>query len=526
MPRKPRAAAAKPALTTAQALGSLLKSARDIMRKDKGLNGDLDRLPLLTWIMFLKFLDDLEQQREQEAALAGTRFRPAIEPPYRWRDWAANPQGITGDELLSFINNDEGVRPDGTSGPGLFAYLRGLTSANGDDRRDVIATVFRGVDNRMRSGYLLRDVIDKIGAIHFTSSEELHTLGALYESMLREMRDAAGDSGEFYTPRAVVRLMVQVTDPRLGETVLDPAAGTGGFLVEAFAHLAGQVQTVADRRVLQSASLMGCEPKSLPYLLCQMNLLLHGLDAPRIDPGNALRHRLTEIGERDRVDVILTNPPFGGEEERGIQGNFPEDRQAAETALLFLQLIMRRLKRAQSSAGRPARAAVVVPNGTLFGDGVCARIKADMLEQFNLHTVLRLPEGVFAPYTDIPTNVIFFDTAGPTRDVWFYEQPTPEGRRKYSKTRPIQFEEFADCLTWWGQREEGPQAWKVNGPELVRRDEAGRVAAVNLDLKNPSAKEAVDHRAPSEIVASVIEKERQVLALLDEIRALVAERVA
>jgi type I restriction enzyme M protein len=526
MPRSPRAAAAKPALTTAQALGSLLKSARDIMRKDKGLNGDLDRLPLLTWIMFLKFLDDLEQQREQEAALAGTRFRPAIEPPYRWRDWAANPQGITGDELLAFINNDEGVRPDGTRGPGLFAYLRGLTSANGDDRRDVIATVFRGVDNRMRSGYLLRDVIDKVNAIHFTSSEELHTLGALYESMLREMRDAAGDSGEFYTPRAVVRLMVQVTDPRLGETVLDPAAGTGGFLVEAFAHLSGQVKTVADRRVLQSGSLMGCEPKSLPYLLCQMNLLLHGLDAPRIDPGNALRHRLTEIGERDRVDVILTNPPFGGEEERGIQGNFPEDRQAAETALLFLQLIMRRLKRAQTSAGRPARAAVVVPNGTLFGDGVCARIKADMLEQFNLHTVLRLPEGVFAPYTDIPTNVIFFDTAGPTRDVWFYEQPMPEGRRKYSKTRPIQFEEFSACMAWWGQREEGPQAWKVSGPELIRRDEAGRVVAVNLDLKNPAAKEAVDHRAPAEIVASVIEKERQVLALLDEIKALVAERVA
>lgn len=522
MPRKPRAAA-KPALTTAQALGALLKSARDIMRKDKGLNGDLDRLPLLTWIMFLKFLDDLERQREAEATLAGTRFRPAIEPPYRWRDWAANPQGITGDELLAFINGEETVRPDGTRGPGLFAYLRALTSENGDDRRDVIATVFRGVDNRMRSGYLLRDVIDKVNGIHFTSSEELHTLGALYESMLREMRDAAGDSGEFYTPRAVVRLMVQVTDPRLGETVLDPAAGTGGFLVEAFAHLAQQVRTVAERKVLQQRSLLGCEPKSLPYLLCQMNLLLHGLDAPRIDPGNALRHRLAEIGERDRVDVILTNPPFGGEEERGIQDNFPEDRRTAETALLFLQLIMRRLKRAATSAGRPARAAVVVPNGTLFGDGVAARIKADLLEQFNLHTVLRLPEGVFAPYTDIPTNVIFFDTGGPTREIWFYEQPLPEGRRKYTKTRPVQFEEFSEFLAWWGARAEGKRAWKVDGPGLIRRDEAGRVVAVNLDLKNPAAKAAEDHRPPSEIVASALAKEREVLALLEELRALVAE---
>src|SRR5205809_3886109 len=250
--------------TTVQALGSLIKSARDIMRKDKGLNGDLDRLPLLTWIMFLKFLDDLEQQRKAEAALAGKRFRPAIEAPYRWRDWATNPQGVTGDELIAFMNQDECMRPDGKRGAGLFAYLRGLTSSNGDYRRAVIATVFHGVDNRMRSGYLLRDVINKIGGIHFTSSGELHTLGALYESMLREMRDAAGDSGEFYTPRPVVRFMVEVTDPRLGETVLDPASGTGGFLVESYNHLAAQVRTVEERKVLQQRSLFGFEPKPLP----------------------------------------------------------------------------------------------------------------------------------------------------------------------------------------------------------------------------------------------------------------------
>jgi type I restriction enzyme M protein len=286
------------------------------MRKDKGLNGDLDRLPLLTWIMFLKFLDDLECQREEEAALSGMRFHPAIESPYRWCDWAARPDGITGDELLAFINQDECTRPDGTRGPGLFAYLRQLTSANGDDRRDVIATVFRGVDNRMRSGYLLRDVINKVQGIHFTASDELHTLGALYESMLREMRDAAGDSGEFYTPRPVVRFMVKVVNPRLGETLLDPACGTGGFLVEAFNHLSQQVNTVAHRRLLQAQSLFGFEPKPLPYLLAEMNLLLHGLDAPQIDFGNGLRFKLTEIGEKDRVDVILTNPPFGGEEER------------------------------------------------------------------------------------------------------------------------------------------------------------------------------------------------------------------
>ncbi len=431
------------------------------MRKDKGLNGDLDRLPMLTWVMFLKFLDDLELQREEEAKLAGKKFKPALEPPYRWRDWAASAQGVTGDELLAFINQDECTRPDGRRGPGLFAYLRKLTSDNGDDRREVIATVFKGVQNRMGSGYLLRDVINKVAGIHFTSHDELHTLGALYESMLREMRDAAGDSGEFYTPRAVVRLMVAVTDPQLGETVLDPASGTGGFLVEAFTHLSRQVKTVADRRTLQERSLLGCEPKSLPYLLCQMNLLLHGLDAPQIDPGNALRHKLTEIGEKDRVDVIVTNPPFGGEEERGIQGNFPEDKQTAETALLFLQLIMRRLRRQPGKAGRPARAAVVVLNGTLFGDGVCARIKDELLRTFNLHTIVRLPNGVFAPYTGIPTNLLFFDRSGPTREVWYYEHPLPEGRKNYTKTAPIQFEEFAPLIAWWTSREENERAWKT-----------------------------------------------------------------
>jgi len=317
-------------------LARIVGTMSEFKRKDKGLNGDLDRLPLLTWIMFLKFLDDLELERAEEAKLAGKKFRPAIDPPYRWRDWAANPQGVTGDELLDFINLEKCIRLDGTEGAGLFAYLRNLTSSNGDDRRDVIATVFKGVDNRMKSGYLLRDVIDKISGIHFTSSAELHTLSALYESMLREMRDASGDSGEIYTPRPVIRFMILMLDPQLWETVMDPAGGTGGMIVESYKHLSPQVKTVADRQFLQNKSLFVGEPKPLPYLLCQMNLLLHGLDSPHVDPGNSLRFKLTEIGEKDRVDIIATNPPFGGEEEKGIQGNFPEDIQTSETALLFL----------------------------------------------------------------------------------------------------------------------------------------------------------------------------------------------
>jgi type I restriction enzyme M protein len=507
--------------TTVQRLDRIIKSARKIMRKDKGLNGDLDRLPMLTWIMFLKFLDDMERMQEDEAELAGRKFEPAIEKPYRWRDWAARDDGITGPDLLKFITADETIRPDGKKGPGLFAYLRSLRGRNGGrDRRDVIATVFRGLSNRMESGYLLRDVINLVNGIHFGSSEEIHTLSRLYEGLLREMRDAAGDSGEFYTPRPVIRFMVQVVDPHLGETVLDPACGTGGFLAEAYSHLLTRADTVQKRKVLQKSTLRGCEPKTLPFLLAQMNLLFHGLEAPVIDPGNALRVRLAEIGERDRVEVILTNPPFGGEEETGILTNFPEDRRTAETALLFLQLIMRRLKR--NGLGR---AGVIVPHGILFGDGVAARIKADLLTQFNLHTIVRLPDGVFSPYTDIATNLIFFDTTGPTEEIWYWEQPAPNGRRKYSKTNPLQYEEFAECLAWWNDRKEGERAWKVNGAGLIKRDAEGAVLSVNLDLKNPNTTEAIDHRPPREIIESAIAKEREVLSILDEIKNLVEERL-
>ena len=496
-------------LTTAQQLGSLIKSARDIMRKDKGLNGDLDRLPMLTWIMFLKFLDDLEQIRETDAKLAGKRFRHTIEPPYRWRDWAAKPDGITGDELIAFVNNEEARGPDGKKGPGLFAYLRSLQGANGGDRRDVVATVFKGTVNRMINGYLLRDVVNKVHGIHFTSSGEIHTLGHLYESMLKEMRDAAGDSGEFYTPRAVVRFMVAVINPRLGETLLDPACGNRGFLVESFEHLRKQCKRAEHHSVLQSESLLGGEAKSLPYLLAQMNLLLHGLETPEIDPLNSLRFPLKEIGDKDRVDIILTNPPFGGEEERGILSNFPVDKQASETALLFLQLIMRKLRRLP----KPGRAGVVIPNGILFGDGVCARIKEELFKDFNLHTIVRLPNGVFAPYTGIPTNLLFFDRSGPTKDVWYYEQPLPEGRKNYTKTKPIQFDEFSDCVAWWNKRKESDRAWKVPAADILKN-------GCNLDIKNPRGKVDFEHLLPEQLTDDILEKEQRIAEIMGEIKGL------
>src|SRR5438034_6888920 len=501
--------------STTQQLGSLIKSCRDIMRKDKGLNGDLDRLPMLTWVMFLKFLDDMETIREEEASLSGKKFRPAIEPPYRWRDWAAKADGITGTELIAFINQDEAVRPDGKRGAGLFAYLKALVSANGD-RRDVIARVFAGTVNRMINGYLLRDVVNKINDIHFTSKDEIHTLGHFYESMLKEMRDAAGDSGEFYTPRTVVKFIVTVNDPKLGEVVLDPAAGTGGFLVEAFKHLKKQAKRADEYKKLQRGTLFGIEAKSLPYLLCQMNLLLHGLEYPDIDPENALRFPLREIGDKDRVDIIMTNPPFGGEEERGILSNFPEDKQTAETALLFLQLIMRKLRRPVGGS-KGGRCGMVVPNGVLFGDGVCARIKEELLKEFNLHTIVRLPNGVFAPYTSIPTNLLFFDRSGPTREVWYYEQPLPEGRKTYTKTQPLRFEEFSDCIKWWDKREENERAWKVPASELLANN-------CNLDRKNPRAKEDATHLPPDQLAADILKKEQRIADIIGRIQEQFATR--
>lgn len=515
MPAK-RIAKAKP-LTTAQRLASIVKSCRDLMRKDKGLNGDLDRLPMLTWIMFLKFFDDLEVERELEAQVEGAPYVAVIEAPYRWRDYTDGEHSLTGDELLGFINNDEATLPGGERGPGLFPYLRKL---NGTSQRDSLSRVFQGLQNRFTSGYMLRDVIDKVNEIHFNSSEEIHTLSRLYESLLREMRDAAGDSGEFYTPRPVVRFMVKVTDPRLGEKVLDPACGTGGFLVEAFDHLKEQVRTVEDHKLLHAITLYGGEAKSLPYLLAQMNLLLHGLESPNIDYGNALRNKLSDIGERERVDVILTNPPFGGEEERGILDNFPSDKQTAETALLFLQLIMHKLRKASVHS----RAAVVVPNGTLFADGVAARIKADLLSNFNLHTIVRLPNGVFSPYTSIPTNLLFFNRAHETRDIWYYELPLPEGRKNYTKTQPIQYGEFADCIAWWTNRTENQYAWKVPVADAIKRDDKREVVSVNLDISNPNVITELQYRSPEELIDSIMAKEKRITEIMTELRQMVGER--
>jgi type I restriction enzyme M protein len=510
--------------TPAQRLSGIIKSCRNTMRKDKGMNGDGDRLPMLTWIMFLKFLDDNENLQETQAALKNKKYKAAIAEPYRWRDWAKD-KNLTGDDLLSFINNEKVKLANRKEQAGLLYYLRGLQSETGTERKDVIATVFKGVTNRMINGYLLRDVVNKIDEIHFTNNEEINTLSHLYESILKEMRDASGDAGEFYTPRPVVKFMVDMLDPKIGETVLDPASGTGGFLVTAFEHLKKQVKTVEQQEILQNKSIRGGEAKPLPYLLCQMNLLLHGLNYPNIDSGNSLRKPLRDIGDSERVEIILTNPPFGGEEEKGILNNFPDDKKTAETALLFLQLIMRKLKKKKpNQAG--GRAAIVVPHGTLFADGIAARVKKQLIDEFNLHTVVRLGEGIFAPYTDIPCNLLFFQQGEPTKDIWYYELLPPDGRKKYSKTKPIQFEEFDEIKKWWNKRKENDNAWKVKLKAVLHTDYEGKLLNVNLDLKNPNRKGEFEYREPTELVNSFVEKEKQVIQLMKEIQSIIQTAIS
>jgi type I restriction enzyme M protein len=332
----------------------------------------------------------------------------------------------------------------------------------------------------------------------------------LYETMLKEMRDAAGSNGEFYTPRPVIRFIVNQIEPQIGEKILDPALGTGGFLTESFEFMRNQQKKAEDRETLQYHTFFGIEKKPMPYLLGMMNLLLHGIEKPNIRRDNSLRTPLYEITEKDRVDVIMTNPPFGGEEERGIMTNFPEAMRTAETALLFLQLIMRKLKNG-------GRCGMVVPNGTLFASGAGERIKKELLENFDLHTIVRLPKGVFAPYTGVETNLLFFERDGPTKEIWYYELPLPPGRQKmkspcYTKSKPLRYEDFRDLQEWWVRRVENEFAWKVSVKDLIENE-------CNLDVKNPRKADTEKHKEPQEIVTSIIEKENRVFELLGQIRA-------
>lgn len=493
-------AAARPT-TSRSELSAVIKRARNIMRKDPGLNGDADRIPQLSWLFFLKSLDDHDKTRE----LLEDDYRPVLDEPYRWRDWAGPAASVqrTGDALTAFVNNT------------LIPHLAGLKNRDRRERgRDVVAQVFSDVHNRMLSGYLLAELVEQVDRVNFNSSDDLHTMAHVYESMLKEMRDSAGDAGEFYTPRPVVRFMVDMVGPQIGETVMDPAAGTGGFLVEAHEHVAQKVGSVEERERTRE-TLRGFEKKPQPFLLCQMNLLLHDALDPAVVRTNALLPPLSEQ-KADGVDVVLTNPPFGGEEEGSVAKSFPVGMRTSETSWLFLQAVMARIER------RRGRAAIVVPNSVLFDKGVGAAIKKKLLAEFDLHTVVRLPNGVFEPYTAIPSNLLFFEAGRPTQEVWFYELPLPEGRKKYTKTKPLRYEEFGDLAAWWGEPGAGPErrrdrvenqhAWKVPAPTISER-------GYDLDFRNPHDGDNLDNRPVSEILDELVSVEKQILDLLRDLRS-------
>ncbi|MDO8773516.1 MAG: class I SAM-dependent DNA methyltransferase [Burkholderiaceae bacterium] len=483
-------------------LSSVIKSIQDIMRQDSGVDGDAQRISQLTWLLFLKVFDALEEELE----LTRDHYTSPIPDEMRWRQWAANAEGITGDELLDFVDNQ------------LFATLKNLPGdAKRNPRGFVVRGVFEDAYNYMKSGHLLRQVITKLNAIDFNRQAERHQFNDLYEKILKDLQ-SAGNAGEFYTPRAVTQFMVDMVNPRLGEVVLDPATGTGGFLVCAIEHMRKQVNNTEQEAVLQT-SIRGVEKKQLPHMLCVTNLMLHGVEVPSlIEHGNTLSRPLREYGAADRVDVVLTNPPFGGIEEAGIEQGFPADVRTKETADLFLVLIKHLLK-------HNGRAALVLPDGTLFGEGVKSRIKEQLLAECNLHTIVRLPNGVFAPYTGIKTNLLFFTKGQPTQDVWYYEHPYPAGVKNYNKTKPIRIEEFDVEKAWWGSEADGfasrvetEQAWKVSIETI-------KAANYNLDQKNPHAADVISHD-PELLLADYTSQQREAQSLRDQLKEILAKSLA
>jgi type I restriction enzyme M protein len=469
-------------------IGTLIKTIQDIMRKDVGVDGDAQRISQIVWLLFLKIFDDKEQ--EWQLTLPG--YKSPLQSRFRWSNWAKDAEGITGEELIDFVNND------------LFPSLKKLATAAGvSPHGKVVGSVFEDAYNYMKSGTLLRQVIDTIEAdVDFNSSSDRHLFNDIYEKILADLQ-SAGNAGEYYTPRAITRFMVDTLNPQLGETVLDPACGTGGFLTCAIDHLKAQIKTSEQRTILQDC-IHGMEKKPLPHMLAMTNLMLHGIDVPtNVRHDNTLSRPLKDYGPRDRVDIIVTNPPFGGMEEDGIENNFPRKYQTRETADLFMALIMHLLKH------DTGRAAIVLPDGFLFGEGTKTNLKRELLEEFNLHTIVRLPKGVFAPYTSIATNLLFFEKGKPTQDVWFFEHPYPEGYKSYSRGKPLTIGEFDLEKKWWGGpqrkgRKTTEQAWKVSTKEIVARN-------YNLDCKNPH-EVAVNHRDPAELMQEYEAIVRQITA--------------
>ena len=458
------------------------------MWKDPGVSGDAQRLEQLGWMITLKIIDD----KEAELELLNDDYVSVIPSELQWRNWASDSEGITGDAMKDFIDSK------------LFPGLQNLDISDGNKRAILIRDIFAGTNNYMKNGTIIRQVVNKLNEIDFNASEDRHTFGDIYESLLRDLQ-SAGNYGEFYTPRAVTEIMTEIINPRLGEKVLDPACGTGGFLTSAIENIRKQdVHSVEDLKTLEE-TIRGQELKPLPFMLCVTNLILHDIEIPNIINGDSLNREYTSIVEKDRVDVILANPPFGASVSDGVETNYPAQFRTTESADLFLLLMIRYLREG-------GRAAIVLPDGSLTGDGVKQRIRQEFLEQCNVHTIVRLPNSVFQPYASVATNLLFFTKGEPTKEIFFWEHKLPEGQKSYSKTKPIQKKEFDSLKAWWNNRLENEQAWKV-GIDVLKNN------GYNLDIKNPFVKEEEIVYSTSQILQMLGDSFAKSESLLNELKS-------
>lgn len=457
------------------------------MRKDPGVSGDAQRIEQLGWMISLKILDD----KDQEIELLNDKYVSVMPKDLQWRSWAADDEGMTGDDLKKFVDGE------------LIPRLKDLDVSTGNKRALIIREIFDGTNNYMKNGTILRQVINELNHIDFNKAEDRHVFGDIYETILKDLQ-SAGNYGEFYTPRALTEFMTEMVNPRLGEKILDPACGTGGFLTSAIENIRQQdVKGVRDLKTLEK-TIHGLEFKPLPFMLCVTNLILHDIEVPNVDYTDSLNREYTTIGQKDRVDVILANPPFGASVTDGVETNFPQNFRTAESADLFLMLMVRYLKNG-------GRAGIVLPDGSLTGDGVKQRIRQHLLENCNLHTIVRLPNSVFQPYASVATNLLFFEKGNPTKKIWYWEHKLPEGAKAYSKTKPIKRNEFDNLKKWWNKRKENDQAWKVSLDTIISN-------GYNLDIKNPHIAEEEQEYSSEELVIMLHDSFRKSDELLGKLK--------
>jgi len=459
------------------------------MRQDAGVDGDAQRISQLVWMLFLKIYDAKEEFWE----FAEDDFESIIPEEVRWRNWAIDKkdgEALTGEELLDFVDTV------------VFTKLKELEIDElTEKRKRIVQQVFEDANNYMKNGTLLRQVINVLNEVDFTENEERHAFNDIYEKILKDLQ-SAGSAGEFYTPRPITEFIVEMVDPKVGEKVADFASGTGGFLTSALDHMEDQIRTPEDQKAVEQ-NLIGVEKKPLPYLLSITNMILHDIDEPNIIHGNSLTKNVRDYSESEKADIILMNPPYGGVESDSVQINFPTALQSSETADLFMAMILYRLR-------KNGRVGIVLPNSFLFGDDRSKlAIKEKLLEECNLHTIVRMPGGVFSPYTPIETNLLFFDKTGPTKEVWFFDHPLPEGYARYSKTRPLRKAEFELEKEWWNNREENEHAWKVSIEEIKKRK-------YNLNINNPNTKEEeVNQKSALEIIQDLQKSQEEVFGIME-----------